>query len=172
MTEHLATMCQNTYTLEDMHRRLGVLHQCLEAILFHGTAPLDPVARREAGLQFAETITTRDEVEAIRAWGSDVWGTFSTEHLADQIHSYEAVVAALPSFTLYVPVALTPAATAMLGTWCRRELNPSLMLEIKVDAAVTGGCAFVHNSQYHDYSLHRAVTSQAGAITNLLSSYG
>jgi hypothetical protein len=172
MTEHLATMCQNTYTVEDMHRRLGVFHQCLESILFHGTTSFDVHERMEAGLQFAATIASADDVGAIRAWGPAVWGTFSAEHLAQQIHSYEEVVAALPTFMLYVPVSLTPSATATLGSWCRTQLNPSLMLEIKVDAAVTGGCAFVHNSLYHDYSLHRAITSQAGMVTKLLSSYG
>ena len=170
MPDILKTLCRNTYTTADIHRRIGLLHTCLEEVLFHQDT--DPSLSTKARcVAHAERIASPVEVEALSAWDESVFTFFSQQNLSAQIQVLKEQTETLPRFVMYVPVQFDEKALAHVGQWCRTQMSPLLLLDLHVDPNVTGGCAFVSNDTYIDLSLHRSLSAQKGIVAELLSSY-
>ena len=168
MEEALLEICANTYTATDIHRRLSLLQECVEEVVYHAHAK--GILKEEA-LAFAKTIMSPLDVQAFSEWGDSVWGLFSPHAVAEVIQALKAQSEMLPMLKLYVPVLFEPEKVASLGQWAREQIAPHILLEMHIDPAVTGGCAFVFNDTYHDYSLHRAFAAHKGVVRELLNTY-
>jgi hypothetical protein len=137
---------QNTYTKVDCYRRLALLEDYLDRTLFAaGTAPkpdfLSMYAQTEDG----------SHANAVAQW--NILNAFSSQHFAEEILNLKKKMESLPGIILYVPVVLETAGIEMIGQWCRKEIQPNLLLEIQIDPAVAGGCAFVWKNVFYNFSL-------------------
>jgi hypothetical protein len=165
MEDTLHALCLNTYTVADLHRRIGLLKASLEKILFSSQP-----THAEAVL-YAQTIAEEKDKEALAQWPHEVWERFDAQNLTTQLQMLTQSVELLPVLVVYVPVEFDSEATASLGTWCRDNISPKLLLDLHVDPAVTGGCAVVSRDTYVDLSLHSKLKEHKGAVTKLLNSY-
>lgn len=166
MSQRISHITATTFTVDDMHRRIGLWRSVLEATVFQQGSD-------ESGLRAEAIAAIADEAdrEVVMGWDEAVWSGVSAESLAHEAEALEHALAALPVTILYVPVALTADACAELGAWSRAELGLTL-LDIKIDPAVVGGAAVVApDATYHEFSLRTKLAAAPGTITSLLSSY-
>lgn len=167
-TQHiLASMCSNTFTVTDMHRRLGLLRECVEVALFH-----------ESEIPFNEVVITKlqqrgstGDVAAVTAWADAVFSAFTASTSATKMTALQAAIDELPVLALYIPVVFPDEELALIGQWCRIQCDPSVLLDIHIDPGVVGGCAFVWNDTYHDFSFRRKLAAHPNLITTELSTY-
>jgi F0F1-type ATP synthase delta subunit len=92
-------------------------------------------------------------VDILRSIPDSFLDRFGANTLYDQIARLEELLSQTPLLTIYVPVELEPEHYEHLGNWVREHVNPQLVFDTKLDSTVIGGCAFVWNGTYHDYSL-------------------
>ena len=171
MSPALKKICENTHTTNDFHRRLGLLQECLEEVLYHDDAHADINSRITLGVAHAQKVGTSEDAQALEEWGVAVWSLFQIRNVVAVITKIKEEGELLPVLTLYIPVAFDTQGTKLVSVWCRENINPQILLELVVDSKVTGGCAFVLNDTYHDFSLRHAVEQNKGIVTQLLSSY-
>jgi hypothetical protein len=168
MEDTLHALCLNTYTVADMHRRIGLLKASLEKVLF-SNASADDVAQE--AVAYAQSIAEEKDKDAVVQWELEVWKRFDAQNLSTQLEVLTKSVALLPVLIVYIPVEFDVVATASLGTWCRENISAKLLLDLHVDPAVTGGCAVVSRDTYVDLSLHSKLREHTGAVTELLNTY-
>jgi hypothetical protein len=153
-----------------MHRRIGLLQQCLEEVLYHTESEgflISLKARCDAYIT-AQSIPS-DSVAFASLTEAD-WNTFTLATLVPSVALLMKDVELLPVMTLYIPVAFTDTELEPLAHFVR-ETIPHAMFDIHIDPQVIGGCAFVYNDTYHQYSLKGYMHEHKGLVTSLLQSY-
>jgi hypothetical protein len=163
----LQALCATTYTVADMRRRLGLLQEGAEVALFNKQTT-DVVAAIKA------TITNRgneSDVAVMMEWEDAMFAQFTASNIRERMLALQQSVEALPVMTLYIPVAFPKADLASMATWCREECAPQLLFDVRIDPKVAGGCAFVWNDTYHDFSFTAQSKKYPGVITKHLQTY-
>ena len=166
----LQKMCVATYTVDDLHRRLGLLQVSLEEVLYHTDAH-NTLSRKELCLASISTTASHDDVLAMSLWDTEVFETCTVENITATIAHLKKDIELLPRFELYVPTLFDAQGFALIGEWVRTNIHAQSLLDIRIDPSVIGGCAFVHNSAYHNYNFSYFQKVHKGEITKLLSSY-
>lgn len=163
-----STLHEHTFTVVSMHRRIALLKELLEEVVYEDAAS-ESGAKRWADAVAA--LAAPDDRAALQALGTEWVDTVDTQNLGTTVQQLRETVSAAPTMTVYVPVAFDAAAEESLGTWCRREIAPDLLLELTVDPAVVGGCAFVREHTYHDYSFASRLRHTPEAIPRVINAY-
>lgn len=159
--------CSNTYTVADMRRRLGLLRECVNRSLFSDQT-IDPV------VTFTATLAAHgreEDVVAVTAWGDQVMSRLTVATMQQQMAALQAAVDALPVMTLYIPVSFPESELALIAAWCREAIAPDLLFAVRIDPKVAGGCAFVWNNNYYDFSFTALSKKQPHIITRKLNAY-
>lgn len=173
MSPVLAYFFSQTYTAVDLHRRLGVLQECLEAVLYDEPEQMRvmPVAeRRQKAIK--QLVADETDRQMLTDMDDELWDSFTPATLVTKLNQLEAEAAALPVMTLYVPVAFGTKELQPIAEWVRGAVDRGLLLEVEVDPQVVGGCAFVYNDTHFDWSLRRYLRARKGMVTSLLNTYG
>ncbi len=165
----LDKILNNTFTKQDLYSRLGVVKECLENILF--TAEDDGTSRVFLCAQFAKETGRPEMASFIEEWGTEVLDVFTADELYNQIEELKQKAEALPTVVLYVPVLLENKEVERVGRWCRGELDSRVMIDLMIDPRAIGGCAFVWQGKYHDFSLNYFLNKHSGEIRDLIKSY-
>lgn len=156
-----------TYTVTSAHQRLGVLRHVLETVFFAE----DTTQTTDERFQGALTKLSEADRRSISALGTEYLAEVTQENLHQTLINWRDWIDELPTMTLYVPVEFEDAQVAQLGQWCRAEVARSVLLELVVEPAVVGGCAFIQNHTYHDMSLRARLAEDAKTIPNIVASY-
>lgn len=165
----IAIVLANTFTADDLLRRIALLRLYLEAHLFG-----DAEGKKET----LEGILLKEKVDAatsgaLREWeASFAKNAITLESLRIALTSVEEDIRGLPSLRLYVPTLLGSSEVQRVGMWVRREIDPNLMLELHVDARAAGGCAFVWHDTFHDYSLRHFMRTHRSELIASFDHYG
>jgi len=167
----MLVILQNTFVLADLHRRVDLLQQFLEHSFFtDDPQKKDPV--RSIRAYYAEADEDiRQHVEAITAWGPDFFASFNARDLYEKVKEFKQFIELLPRITLYVPVRLAPSRAGSIGSWCRTNIRKDLILDLKVDPAVVGGCAFAYEHAFHDLSLPYFLRQKRDDFAKLVRTY-
>ena len=163
----LQTLCATTYTVADMRRRLGLLQEGAEVALFNNQTT-DTVAAMKSA------ITDRGkegDVAIMMEWSAAMFAQFTASNIRERTTALQQAVDALPVMTLYIPVAFPATDLASMAAWCRAECAPQLLFDVRIDPVVAGGCAFVWNDNYHDFSYKAQSKKHPGVITKQLQTY-
>jgi len=163
----LETLCATTYTVADMRRRLGLLQEGAEVALFNNQTT-DTVAAIKAAVSERGK---EGDVAAMVEWTDDVFAQFTASNIRERITALQQAVAALPIMTLYIPVAFPAKDLAAMATWCREACAPQLLFDVRINPRMAGGCAFVWNDTYHDFSFVAQSKKHPGVITKQLQTY-
>jgi hypothetical protein len=146
---------------------LGLLQEGAEVALFNNQTT-DPVVAIKAAI--SERGNERD-VAAMMEWSDDMFIQFTASNIRERILSLQQAVDALPIMTLYIPVTFPETDLVAMATWCRQACAPQLLFDVRIDPRMAGGCAFVWNDTYHDFSFRAQSKKYPGIITKHLQTY-
>jgi len=159
----VSIMLENTYTTDDLIERIGLMRKYYGVKLFTegNTATLADVVASECE---PHTLTAVEQWEE-RFAESDVQSIVVYEAL----DTVQEELAGIPSVTLYVPVRFDAEQVESFGAWFRENVQPNMLLSLRIDPRATGGCGFVWNDVYHDFSLHYYLDKERDAVTELVN---
>lgn len=84
----------------------------------------------------------------------------SKQSLSDLIKTLNAYAAKAPSVTLTLAHPPSPSVQADLVAWARRELSPSMLVELRWNARLMGGMVVRTDNAVYDWS-HRRMLFEA-----------
>lgn len=172
MSPVLQAILAQSYTANDLHRRLRALQESLEKVLYEEPQQMRVVPLAKRREKAINEVSNETDASILLALPEKVWEHFTPATLADKMKKIYTESDALPVMTLYIPVAFTDVQLAPLAVWARREVAPGLLFEVMVDPKVVGGCAFVYKNTHFDWSLRRYLRAKRGIVTSLLNAYG
>lgn len=118
-----------------------------------------------------ENLSLVDQL-VVEQWSPADWlATITPENFPTFVERLREWVVTIPAFVVYVPVELPPNALRDLTQLLRDAKGEDWLLEIKIDPNVIGGCAFIVDDVYHDYSLHGRLQQQPEIISEILDVY-
>lgn len=161
-------LLDNTYTVASAHRRLSLLRQVLEKVFF--VADVDGHAVEKRYQDALEELSESDN-KSLVVFGNEFLSDLSSDNLHQVLTDLRGWLDNVPTMTLYVPGVFSETQVAELGQWCRVEINDQLFLELSVNPAVVGGCAFVHNHTYYDMSLRARLNEDPNILNSILAKY-
>jgi hypothetical protein len=154
----------NSYTKGDIARRLRFLRQYLETCFFK------PDETDMTKFLLSEHATT-DDIDAFISWGKTFFDGFTKENAYKIIEDIEKYIKTMPMISLYIPYEPVPAELVKLGKWFRANVRETILIDMKIDPTLLGGCAFVWQGNYRDYSLRYYMEKKRDEITKLVESY-
>lgn len=168
--EVIQKILANTYTEIDAARRLLLLHDFADHISYGTTTGS---AADYAGMLMERYRDSVDQVtaEAVAAWGPEVIALCAGSSGSATLASLKAAIDSLPEMTLYVPVMLAPTDIASIGEWCRAQVHPQVLLTMRIDSSVIGGCAVVWNDAYWDFSIEYFMEKYKAEFTGILDEF-
>lgn len=114
-----------------------------------------------------------DTLHALTAWERYFHEHASgAEEIIKTLHELEQNIHLLPSVVIYLPLIFDDQEIAKIAGWFRANVRKDMILEVKIDANVTGGCALIWNSTYHDFSLRYFMRKERAGIVSMLNAYG
>lgn len=167
-TALLTRIKQNTYSQGELYRRLGILRECIEYAVYTNTG----LSQVEECENFLAKVEDQDNAEAVRKWGAAVFDAFNQQNTSDLLHELQEKAHAMPLLIVYIPVEFPPEEVTKLGVWCRENVHEDIVLELHIEPTVVGGCAFVWNDTYHDFSFHGRREAVLSAIAEEMAKYG
>jgi hypothetical protein len=165
----LETILTNTYSTADLRNRLTLLREFLEDYFF--TPHEHPNLIFSLNEFFVRKEESRDEFNALNAWGYGFYSQFTKENLYPTLDSIEKNGMSLPTVTLFLPFAPMLYETPRLGKWLRSNVNPRALMEVKIDVSLIGGCAVSYKGIYRDYSLKYYLLRSKAAILKVIGEY-
>ena len=139
----------HNYTKSDLLESVRLLRQAVEKDLYSNDGKARPVGLLPTKL----------------------YKDFTKEDLYSKIKEYTKKIKELPELTLLLPFIPDEPNLAMLTNWLRKEVNPSLVVNIKLDTQLGAGCAFIINGVYHDYSISNKLKQANDKIQTLLTNF-
>ena len=159
----------NTYTTSDAYKRLLVLEDVLQHSLFEkgaGTAGVQELLKERSAMSGDHGAT-----KAVAAWNADFLSRFKKESLNADMQTLKNAVEQLPKLIVYAPVVFDAAQIQMIGTWCRKNIDPKLLLDMRIDPEAGGGCMFVWRDTLHDFSLRYFLKKRRAEFAKIMSAH-
>jgi F0F1-type ATP synthase delta subunit len=158
-------MLQNTYTTDDLVERLGLMRKFYNKRLFTEN---ENVTLQEV----VESDCDEHTLNALEYWVT----TFSKENIQplvifEALDTVQEDLGGVPSVLLYVPVRFTHEQIEGFGKWFRENVQPNILLSIRIDPRSTGGCSFVWGNRYYDFSLKYFIDKQRENIVTMFNKY-
>lgn len=165
----ISTILRNTYTNDDLISRLAVMRKFYATVLYGST-----FSGRMNDLSLSDVIPESLDDHILRAvteW-RDTFARDGIQPLVvyEALDAVEEEITGLPSATLYLPIRFEQKHIELFGKWFRSNVQPNIMLNIRVDPATAGGCALVWNSVYYDFSFKYFVMKQREQIVKVFDS--
>ncbi len=161
----ISTMIEATYTTDDLIERLGLLRKYYDVVLF--TEATSATVR--------EVLEGKCDDRTLRLL--EIWvSTFEKQKIQplvvyETLDTVQEEVAGVPAITLYVPVRFNIMQVEQLGKWFRENVQPNILLSLRIDPRTTGGCAFIWNDEYHNYSLRYYIEKEREEIDKVFNKY-
>ncbi|KKS46225.1 MAG: hypothetical protein UY07_C0014G0010 [Parcubacteria group bacterium GW2011_GWA1_47_8] len=166
----LDVILKNTYIKSDLFRRVGLLKESLEHTFFSGhphdaSQDLFREFLREKGVEGSE------DANMILEWG-DIAGGFTDGNIHERLANLDAEIKEIPTIIVYIPMLFGAQEYKRLGAWFREQVSPRMVLDIKIDPSVAGGCAFVWKGIYHDFSFKNFMSKHEAELKEAIRIYG
>ncbi len=158
---------KTSFTLTHVQHQVEVWRSLVESALFHED-DATPLERYAAAV--SELPTT--EQQLVAQWNPDQWlPTISTESFAHFLENLRVWAASVKTLVVYVPIELPELEVGLLAQTVRETYGPDSFVDVRIDPNVTGGCAFIVDEQYHDYSLHGQLKRHPEIMTEIFNTY-
>lgn len=172
MSPTLKHFHSQSYTITDLHRRLRLMQEVLESVLYDQPQQLRVSPLIDRIKQSVHTLAEEADEALLLSLDEAVWNDFTPATVTARLTKVRDEADQLPVMKLYVPVHFADKQLAPIAEWARSEVAPGLLFEVTVDPKVVGGCAFVYKDTHFDWSLKRYLRAKKGMITSLLNAYG
>lgn len=158
-------MLQNTYTTDDLVERLGLMRIYYNKRLFVGgeNSTLKEVIQNECD---------EHTFLSLEAWVK----VFEKENIQplvvfEALDTVQEDLGGVPAVTLYVPVRFSHEQIERFGVWFRENVQPNILLSLHIDPRATGGCSFIWNNIFYDFSLKYFIEKQKEDIVATFDKY-
>ncbi len=140
-------MLENTYTTDDLVERLALMRTFYAKRLFSGGEDV----RMEDLLQ---GVCEPQTITALLKW-QDAFQKSDISPLVvyEALDTVEEDVSGLPSVTVYVPIHFAQEYVERFGKWFREKVQPNMLMTLRTDPRMGGGCGIVWNNVYYDCSI-------------------
>lgn len=178
--ELLNRLLENTYTNRSLIRRTRYIKDFVAFRLFDLTEP----KRHSLSLkdQLEEYLLTRSSsllatqtLEEDRAWllslGDEFFNRFAPDTLSALFKELDQKLSQLELVVIYLAVQLPELEENRLGGWFKKNLGQRVLLEIRFDPSLIGGCALSYRGVYKDFSLRDRLSQNRKLIFNSLQSF-
>ena len=161
----ISTMLRNTYTTDEFVERLGLMRKFYNKRLF---ADGEGAVLRDV---------LRDDCDERTLAVLEDWLATFTEDSIQPLVIYEALdsiqedMMGLPAVTLYVPIRFAPEETERFGKWFRENIQPNILISLRIDPRATGGCSFIWKDVFYDFSLKYFIDKQREDIVASFNKY-
>ena len=135
------TFLANTYSTQQIRKRLQALKTALASRFFGGT----------------EESILLEEKNWLETLPQSFFQQFSESKMNDQLAQLEKELQGLATIIIYIAFEISEAEINALGVWIKKNIHPQRIFEIKIDPNVIGGCAFSWKGLYKDYSLRSKI---------------
>lgn len=156
-----------TYTIAAAHQRLGTLRHILETVWYAE----DTTVSLNDRYKTAVLTLPKSDRHFFEELGVDFLSQITQENLHRYITDWQEWIDNLPTLIIYVPVQFEDEQIINLGQWCRAEVTQSVLLDLVIEPAVVGGCAFIKNHTYHDFSLRARLAEDRQVIPAIVTKY-
>lgn len=123
------------------------------------------VAGKSAG---AQPNVSPEAAEIIRTWsGGKPMTQASIDGLLKALEDHKK---SAPTVTITLAAVPSGEVKAKLVTWCRKELDPSILVSFRLNRAILGGMVVAYGSHIHDWSFRRKLMEHAKPFNEVLIS--
>lgn len=162
-------LLKNTYTTDALYQRIRLLKEYYEVRMYSQDAQ-----EKNMTIEFFcnEKKADSDTSSALKNWEQYFHEhTSGAEENIQTLHELEQHIHTLPSVVVYLPLIFADDEIAKIAGWFRSNVRKDMILEVKIDANVTGGCAFIWNSTYYDFSLRYFMRKERAQLVSMLNAY-
>ncbi len=151
----IASLLSTTYTKADLYYKTELIKEFLEHVFFK-----EGETRKDINMEhfkdFLQNKNIDEHISRILPEIVDftIFKTVTSQTLYGIIINAKGYIETLHTTTLYVPVVFSREEIKKIGEWFRNTISKTTMLSIRVDPLVVGGCAFVWNGTYYNFSFH------------------
>jgi hypothetical protein len=171
--EIFKNLIRTIYTVEDFHDVLGILKHFLNEYFYKGDSKTTIYAAFTAFIK----AYNKDGEEAQAEHGNvfpkvtaDFFSSFTKENSTSLLQEIESLSGNVPHMVFYVPVRFPESLVQRIGVWVRKNVHEHTLLEMKVDRLSVGGCQFVWQGVFHDYSIQYFINKKRNDIRNMIRS--
>lgn len=158
----LPAIIQTTFNKMVAYRRLRLLREYLQQQFF--------LSEKNESIEdfLAKKGQLPEETTVIKLWFDQFNNQLNPSNYYKILNNIIKDINNLPTITIYIPFALPPREAEKLGRWLRENVHPQVMLELRLDPTVIGGCALAWQGRYKDYSLRRLFKKRRGEILEII----
>jgi hypothetical protein len=160
----ITTILAHAFTKAEVHRHLWLVRTYLERHWFggvNGGTLEDFYAHEGAG----------DRERAIASALSGDMTSLTKETMYPVLDAAQEKIQSLPFLSVSTPMAADDATVVRIGTWLRKNVHDTIVIDIVTDPNVVGGCAFAYRGYRHDFGLHRSMIKNREKIRGILHDY-
>ena len=155
-------------TVDQAHYWLDVWQRVAEQAMFTADKSVTISERYQEAILALENA---EEKKTLLDWDKDWLSVVNPEEFPEYVAEMRAWLKHVPTFVLYVPALLDAAGVKMIHDWVIREMGEEWLMDLRVSANTLGGCAFITNERYYDYSLHGQLQRNPEVVRETLRSY-
>lgn len=160
-------LLETTYTKANLSRKAMLLEEFFSKYFFTENQEGE---KREGFKNFLLEENVGEYLRSsLLALSNDFYNQFSADNFRQLLNQLKEEEKNRPHITIYVATLLPPIEIEKLGKWARDNVAPGIFMDIEIDGGVVGGCAFVWNGVYHDYSLRYYIDKKRTEIRTLLT---
>ena len=132
----------NTYTMASLKRRLKALKSRLSEQFFGGDTNKEMVI---------------EETNWLNTYGVQFLSDFQKETFYQSIGKIEQLVNLIKPLTIYISFPADEESIKNIGIKVRETYSQKVVIDLKYDPDLIGGCAFIWNGVYRDYSIRNTL---------------
>lgn len=136
----LDQILKNTYTVDRLKKRVKALKTALTEEYFGGGD--------ETNLNL-----DKQEKEWLKSLPADFLKNFNKDDFNEIFSSLESQISSLKPLTVYLAFEPEEKELSEIAGFVRTNFLKNLLLDVKLDPSLIGGCALIWNGIYKDYSL-------------------
>ena len=160
-------LLEHTYTRDNLHRKMLLLEEFFEKVFFQEHTSEGSLKDR-----LRDFLLDKNVGEYLRnsllSLSDEFYAQFTSDSFRNIFDTLRKEMDNLPHMKLYVPTLLPPVEVEKLGKWCRENVAPNMFLDLEVEPSTVGGCAFVWNGVYHDFSLSYFIEAHKSQMKQLI----
>lgn len=162
----LETVIANTYTKSSFYRRLACLRAYIEKKYFS-----------KSGFKSFPEYLEEQEIDsedkaALKKWSEVFSKRLSQSSFYKKLEALRDEFSGLPSVAIYLPFRAPDEELNKIGEWLRKNVKKDLVMDVKFDPAMVGGCGLVWKGYYKDYSLKNFFSANRDKVKEMLEGYG
>ncbi len=161
----ISIMLGNTYTTDDLVERLGLMRTYYNERLFveGSTATLQQVLGGQC---------EQHTLESLMSWEAKfLESEIQPLIVYESLGTVQEELTTMPAVVLYVPLRFPPEHVERIGTWFRENVQPNILVSLKVDPRATGGCSIVWKDRYYDFSLHYFIQDKREEVVQMFNTH-